>query len=57
MWELSLLMTIVLAVVLAAATIAMLYLGKKREWLTQLTIGAAAACDLAIAFGFILFLK
>ncbi len=57
MLGLSWLMTIVLAVVLLAATIAVFRIGRKREWLTQLTIGAAAALDLAIAFGFVLFLK
>lgn len=57
MLGLSWLMTIVLAALLLAATIAVFFVGKKREWLTQLTIGAAAALDLAIAFAFILFLK
>jgi len=57
MFGLSLIMTIVLAAAMLAATIAMFFIGKKREWLTQLTVSAAAALDLVIAFGFILFLK
>jgi hypothetical protein len=57
MFGLSLIISIVLAVVLLAATIAMFVIGRKRGWLTQLTISAAAALDLVIAFGFILFLK
>lgn len=57
MFGLSLIISIVLVAVLLAATISMFFIGRKREWLTQLTISAAAALDLVIAFGFILFLK
>lgn len=57
MLGLSLLFTIVLAAVLALATGVMLFIGKKREWLTQLTLCAAAAIDLVIVFAFVAFLK